>query len=235
MQAWHGRRPDAGLWDQMERTQLFSQLLESARHSAGLASAVTTLGSSSTVHEMDQALRTVFRRHAAAVADWHPRSWRPALRWVDTLPDLPLVRHLLEGRPAPHWLDRDPRYAPLAERRGAAAALAATTLAPLAGDDAAGLPERWRRHWHRLQPRGEGGPPLRRLEQILWRCWQGLAGGEPASEPDSRLRRDGLDVELTRIFRRQAQSPAASFAHLGLVWLDLQRLRGALVRRAALG
>jgi len=234
MQAWHGRRPDAGLWEQLERSQLFSQLLESARHNPGLASAVTTLGSSSTIHEMDQAARTVFRRHAAAVADWHPRGWRPALRWVDTLPDLPLLRHLLAGGPPPHWLHRDRRYASLAEPRDAGAALAGTALAPLAGD-AAGLPERWRRHWQRLQPRGEGGPPLNRLEQLLWRCRQGLAGLEAASEPDSHLRRDSLDVALTRIFRRHAQSPAASFAHLGLVWLDLQRLRGALVRRAALG
>jgi hypothetical protein len=41
-----------------------------------------------------------------------------------------------------------------------------------------------------------------------------------------------LRTRLAFVFRRYSFQPAAAFAHLALVALDLQILRGALVRRA---
>jgi hypothetical protein len=55
-----------------------------------------------------------------------------------------------------------------------------------------------------------------------------LASGTTAS---GQLR-DALRTRLAFMFRRYSFQPAAAFAHLALVALDLQILRGALVRRA---
>jgi hypothetical protein len=55
----------------------------------------------------------------------------------------------------------------------------------------------------------------------------GRAGLQETSAP---YRRD-LVLRLTRMFRRHSGSPAALFCHLALVALDLERLRGDLIRR----
>ena len=54
------------------------------------------------------------------------------------------------------------------------------------------------------------------------------AGPQEASAP---YRRD-LAQTVTRLFRRHGGTPVAVFCHLALVALDLERLRGDLVRRA---
>jgi hypothetical protein len=42
-----------------------------------------------------------------------------------------------------------------------------------------------------------------------------------------------LQARLTLLFRRAMLDPAAAFAYLALTALDLERLRGELLRRAA--
>ena len=55
---------------------------------------------------------------------------------------------------------------------------------------------------------------------------------EASTRADVQGLRAILDQSLTAAFRRHSQQPAAIFCHLGLVALDLERLRGGLVRRA---
>jgi hypothetical protein len=44
--------------------------------------------------------------------------------------------------------------------------------------------------------------------------------------------RQALALDLARLFRRHAAGPVAVFAYLGLLALDLERLRADLLRRA---
>ena len=53
----------------------------------------------------------------------------------------------------------------------------------------------------------------------------------PARKKSSAPYRRDLAHAVTRLFRRHGASPAAVFCHLVLVALDLERLRGGLVRR----
>jgi hypothetical protein len=57
------------------------------------------------------------------------------------------------------------------------------------------------------------------------------AGAQESSAP---YRRD-IARTLTKIFRTRSCSPVALFAHLALVGIDLERLRGGLVRRRVFG
>jgi len=47
----------------------------------------------------------------------------------------------------------------------------------------------------------------------------------------SRLYRWKLAHALTRMFRERGGTPSAAFCHLALVAIDIERLRGGLVRR----
>jgi hypothetical protein len=55
---------------------------------------------------------------------------------------------------------------------------------------------------------------------------------DPAVRDGWPLRR-ALEARLTLLFRRAMLDPAAAFVFLALAALDLERLRGELVRRAA--
>jgi hypothetical protein len=56
----------------------------------------------------------------------------------------------------------------------------------------------------------------------------------PGMVDDGFAERAILGVTLTRLFRRHGEEPVAPFCHLVLVAMDLERLRGALERRALL-
>jgi hypothetical protein len=69
---------------------------------------------------------------------------------------------------------------------------------------------------------------LRQLEATLHRYRDDVARGEPEADR-------ALETGLTRLFRRHAARPAAAYAHLGLLALDIQRLRAGLLRRRLFG
>ncbi len=50
-------------------------------------------------------------------------------------------------------------------------------------------------------------------------------------EEDGWGLRDELDQKLSRLFRRHTREPVAALCHLALTALDLERLRGAVLRR----
>jgi len=82
----------------------------------------------------------------------------------------------------------------------------------------------WRSKWPSA-PRLTGG--LDHLARLMQEHIQTLYKS-PAAAGDPR---DALIMKLTGVFRRYSFQPAATVAHLGLVALDLEKLRGDLVSR----
>jgi len=220
IQAHYGRLLNASEWSRLDRVVDYGELVQMAQTTA-LRLWLANLGPDSNAHQIELALRHVFRRHVRQVADWLPRKWRPAVRWFAALEDLPAAGYLKSGAPAPAWMQNDPVYAPLialppGERRGAADR---SPLAPLMLADVHAA-QAWIRHWRRLWPaasRSVTGP----LER--------LAGVVSTDTPGT-----GETDWLARVFRRQAQRPAAVFAYLCLVRRQANRLRGALLGRRLL-
>jgi hypothetical protein len=120
---------------------------------------------------------------------------------------------------------RDPRD------RGAS--LRRTPLAPLAAGfappaDTAGA---WTRHWRQLWPsRGAARGPLDALLREAARLQSQLAALPLTARADEAL--GTFERRLQLAFRRNPLSPAAAVAHIGLLALDLRRIRGALATRA---
>jgi hypothetical protein len=235
LSARYGERPDELAWRRLEHLRDFPSVIDAARTSA-FRRWITGIGPTSTPHDIEGQLRERFREQVAEVAVWMPDSWGAAVRWCATLADLPVAAHLARGGALLPWMRDDPVAGDLAEREagGFGAAPIGGPLAPLAA--AWGEPERmlrlWRVEWRRRLPHGdEDGRALltalaRALDAFLAAMRErAVADGTPAIR--------ALAARLALLFRRATLDPAAAFVYLAVTALDLARLRGELLRRAA--
>lgn len=215
MQARHGARPDEAVWQRLGGQSGFAAYLAAARASStSLAGWLAGIGEGAGPHDIELALRLRWREAVQETARWLPAEWANAVRWSALLVDLPARAWFAGGGEPPLWAERDP-------------ALAACLAAPEPPSPV--TLDAWRAAWRKRWPAGDEDA----------RCLAAIAAGvaahlarfaelPAAAANDSRraLARDAL-----RWFRRYAQSPAAAFAYLLLLALDLERLRGELLLR----
>jgi hypothetical protein len=193
------------------------------------------LGNRPGVHEIERRLRDEWRRDVHEIAAWQPESWREAIRWMQWIVYLPALQKLARGGRAPEWARDDPVLGPIVARGPAerSAALRHTALAPIAEGfvaphDTLGA---WVRHWRGLWPtRAAGRKPLESILSDAGRFGQQLSRLPGGSRTQDALRPFERRLELR--FRRSPLSPIATIAYLGLLALDLRRVRGALATRA---
>jgi len=232
MQSRLGRRPSEPVWSAIEHAREFEAVIDLARGTT-LAEALHDLGEAREVHAVEGRLRLHWRATVEEAALWMPGRWRAALRWCAVLPDLPALHHAASGRAAYDWMRADPIYRELVDEDGvrvpadhALAPLAAALTAPRE------LARAWGREWLRRaglsDDQLEGLVPIRRL--LAYRL---VPAKVVAEAGQVRVRRD-LDAGLLAAFRRHAIEPLAAFAYVGLVALDLERLRGEVTRRLAM-
>lgn len=220
-------------WQRLGAVRSFGPYLREVRTTV-LREWLAGISERSDSHEIEQGLRQQFRRSVTETEGWVPEPWRPAVAWVGWLPLLPLLHPLLLGERAPVWLSRDPTLGPCldGQRRLRPEKLAAASGGELLGGGSAGLGlvevwlAGWRRRWPPVTEEVRTG--LERLRYRLATHWTAGAAGpdDPAGAP--RLLREPLE----RLFHRSVLQPAMLFAYLGLVALDLRRLRGELIGRA---
>lgn len=219
----HGQRPGAEDWQRLEGVGDFGHYLQIARET-GLERFVRHIGSGSGPHEVERALIGAWRRHVQEVAAWQPGPWRPALRWLAVASKLPTLSHLAAERPPPAWMADLPLTGLALQRSGPAT--------PLFKDDRPTGKHLWQRalrHWYTLLPSRPQRfrTALDGLASALEDYRRAIAAGSPNA--DAHLARI-----LRRNLRRHGQEPAAAYAYLGLVALDIQRLRGELLVRRLL-
>jgi hypothetical protein len=185
-------------------------LFDVARNSA-FRTWVGGISATSTPHEIEARLRELWHAHVAEVAGWVDDDWRDAVLWFGVLPELPLIACLARGGPVPGFIRHDVRYRGFIEGAAAARPMpkGADTLAPLSDGDTALL--------HELVRAGLAH----------------LAAFRDPALTDGWQQRRAFESRLTALFRRAVGDLAAVFVYLTLVALDLERLRGELLRRAA--
>ena len=227
LQARHAALPDAQAWHVVEASRTSAHYLALARKGP-LARWVDGLDDAADVHRVEEGLRSRWRRYVDEVARWQPAPWREATRWFGVLVELPLVAGLLRGDPRARgaW----PALPPNADPGARADALRSAGLAPFAVAAQAGgaqaMAAIWLADWRRRLPPGADSDRALRLpaECLVPRLRDAAGERATAGEP---LRR-----ALVRLFRRHAFSPVAAYAHLALVALDVERLRGGVAARA---
>jgi hypothetical protein len=232
LQARHGQRADERLWARLQGIGDLSHYLQVARRSV-LQGWVAGMQPEQGADAIEVSLRRQLRDYAEEVAGWLPLPWRAAMGRVKWLFDLAALQHLLSTAQVPAWMEADPLLAPFTAPTAEARrkAIQRSEFACLARN-----PERsvslypvWLECWQQLWPQS---PRLTVGLLRLAELQQAQAATGVAVEGDANGRqRLSLQEEYQRAFRRYAFQPAAAFAHLALVSLDVQRLRGGILRR----
>lgn len=223
--ARHGSRPSAADWHRIETARTLAGLLDAARGGA-FDRWLAGLDATSTTHEIEAFVRMRWRAHVDEVARWMPDVWKPAIQWCKTLTDVPVLAHLARGGAPLPWFDADPVYRQFNVRSPNDRLLA--SLAPAPGQPEA-LGDAWYDEWRRRVPRGDSGP-LAELERLLLSHLSAFRASDPG---DGTPLRSMLEARLDVLFRRAIGTPAAVLVFIALTLVDLERLRGELLRRAA--
>ena len=233
LSARYGDRPDELLWRRIAHVRALPALLDAVRASA-LSLWMRGIGSHSTPHEIERVLRGHWRELVAEVTAWMPEEWQPAVRWCGVLVDLPLMQHLARGGAVPAWMHDDPVYNDLAEREsgGFGATPADKALAPLAAawTDPDRIGTLWLAEWRRRIPESQRAGNAT-MDEVRRALDAHLAAIRDRTARDGWPLRRTLQARLALLFRRAVVDPSAAFIFLALAALDLERLRGEILRR----
>ena len=233
LQARHGLRPQEAVWRRLASSGDLANYLVAARRTP-LGPWVEGIQSADTSHVLEAHLRQQFRRYVESVAHWLPVEWRACINWVRHLPDLPALLFLLQAEQAPGWMRNDADLGEFTIDRKSAVSdtLFGSDRAYLGKARQEGIPlyDAWYEQWQRLWPaKSKLQSGLIHLGRLVR---QHLHDEQTVALPATGHRQEILAAELNAAFRRYSFKPAAACAHLGLVALDLQRLRGELAHRA---
>jgi hypothetical protein len=224
-----GELPGDVTWRRIEATRDLAGVLDIARMDAALSRWIDGIGVGTPLHALERTLRRHARARVAELRGWMPAAWQPAVAWCALLPDLPALQHLARGEAAAAWMHDDDALRPCLDGRPSNDARLALLAAARA--DPASLRARWRDRWLALLPREAGRT---RIERELLPLLEGhaLDFASPRTV-DGRAARDALRRRLVLLLRRAACEPVVAFVYLATQMLDLERLRGELVQRAA--
>ncbi|HTR56763.1 MAG TPA: hypothetical protein VMM27_01165 [Casimicrobiaceae bacterium] len=229
LSARYGERPSESEWRTIEAIRRLPALLEAAR---GLRFRRWLVGIAPAAdpHAIEAALIARWRAEAAEVRSWMPAAWRAALEWMSVLPDVPVAEYIARGGQALGWMRDDPVYGPLCE---AGRPTERSPLAPLtkAWNRPDGLFGAWRREWIRRMPQGALAATAG-VDQIARELAAYRGAPAAAVSGDGIALRRALASRLSLQFRRVTLEPSAALVYLALIALDLERLRGELLRRA---
>lgn len=237
LQARLSRLPTAADWQRLSSARTLSAYLEEARVT-GLIDWVRSFSGLSQAHELDRGCRALALETAVTVADWSPAGWRAAIEWVAWLPWLPQLEHLARGETLPDWSTLDGRLRGLIGEDGAldpqawdASGLAALSAETGASGVSLALGARWQTAWRERWPtcRGRCRRDLDGFSRLIQSHLERFRGAPSASAWDLR---EALRDRLRAYLHQHPVQPVALFAYIAIVFLDLERLRGALLRRA---
>jgi hypothetical protein len=231
LQARYGCLPAEEEWERLSGTRSLSAFLEEARMGA-LNDWIKGFSSQSDVHDLEAAVRRVYRETVAQVASWVPKPWREAVVWTGWLPLLPLLDHVARGEPMPGWVARDHELQTLLEEHGSLSLpyLRRTGAAVFSSPDrplAAIWTAQWRCRWPRC-----GGEARVNMDTLVKLVDDHSAAFLHAPPEGTWVARRGLRGRLRVLFHQRLLQPVNAFIYLALVALDLERLRAGLVTRA---
>ncbi|NNJ96269.1 MAG: hypothetical protein HKP12_03845 [Gammaproteobacteria bacterium] len=237
IQSRYGRRADAGVWLKLHKIHDLSSYLQTAQQMP-LRHWVLGLGTNHSSHQIELTLRQKYRSHVDEVAGWMPTDWRKSLQWVKRLVDLPVLQYLVDGGEPLTWIRSDPDISNFiaddptqclqAIRR------AGNGVMVDKWQQSGSILTGWLTQWNALRPesslQNQGIARLQRLllERKLHAQMQLQSKHQEAMSPTEY---EIINERLRLVYRRYAFLPAAVFAYLAMVALDIHRLRNDLMQR----
>jgi hypothetical protein len=225
-----GERPNEAAWRAIAVVRGFAAFLDVAR-TPPFRRWIGGIAADATPHAVEAALLGHWRALVEELRGWMPEQWHSAIAWAGALVDLPIAQYLARGGASLPWMADDPVLHALSRNAGQPPVGGA--LAPLARAWAnpEGLFRAWVDEWSRRVPRRPEAArsPLMECARLLVAHRAALAASSVA---DGALMRRALVARLSALYRRATLDPAAAFVFLALSALDMERLRGELLRRA---
>jgi hypothetical protein len=233
LQARLARLPEEGTWLRLAAVRGLPAYLEAARATV-IGPWVGGLGAGSDADAIERTCRRLLLETVAEVARWVPEPWADAVRWTRWVMYLPEVEAWLRGGVSPRW-----------EAESADLAVMLVVEEGTQGRRITGegkvlletfreerpLLVAWEEGWRARWP--DCGEESRLALDSLARLVRTHGKGFPRlSTREAWPARRALRASLRHLFRRASQSPAAVFAYLLMLGLDLERLRADLMRRA---
>lgn len=217
-------------WQRLNGARSLSAFLEEARPGR-LRPWIQGFSGESDEHAIERGLRSVYRETVQQLAEWVPDGWRSSLDWANWLPDLAMLDDLARVGAVSPWAGADPHWSSLLDTQGVLdrRVLNDAGAGGLLGDETAPLQAwltEWRRRWPRCSPQARRN--LESFVRLIGVHHDRLAAAEPE---EVWLLRQTLRSRLRLLFHQRLLQPVGSWIYLGLVALDLERLRASLVDR----
>jgi hypothetical protein len=214
IQARYALLPSESLWLHLGALKELASFLEEAR-TTPLAQWITGLSTSSDTREIERYLRRHLVETIKETASWFDQKWRPAVLWLQTLPELPTLDHLRRNDIAPEDKVSEQLLQGLADWK----------------EENQDLRQAWINAWRSRWPR-ESSKNLHGMES-LQKTLEHYSIVFPALSVEQAWQsRQELELRLRLFFRRHALQPVVAIAYLSLVALCLERLRAELLQRA---
>ncbi|MGE5154451.1 MAG: hypothetical protein ACM3ST_10570 [Bdellovibrio bacteriovorus] len=232
VQARYAALPTETEWQRLAGARTLGAYLEDARVGP-MRPWVKGFSALSGAHDVERGLRALAWEQVQEVAAWVPGAWRPSVAWIAWLPFLAVLEQLARTAPLPRWLAQDPRLAELLDDDGVASAdaLERRGLTVLVSEgDAEQVLSRWVNAWQSRLPTLRRGT-TRQLELFSRDLRAHLAVFRRSSPDAAWGLRQTLRERLRLRFHQHPLQPLTVFLYLALILLDLERLRGELVRR----
>ena len=233
LQARHAQRPDERTWRQLQAQKELASYLQTARQTV-LRPWVISLHAQDSHRTIETTLRQQYRDYIDDVASWQPYNWQKSVIWLKYAIDLPALQYLLSGTAALGWMYDDPQLKSFTsnniEQR--LLRLQQSQYRPIVEAWQAGesLLGGWLNEWQKLWP-SDHSSNTSAIKQLVGTLHKHVRRFQELNAEQAWEARKQLTFELTYEFRRHAYRPMATYVHLLLVALDLERLRGALVYR----
>ena len=236
IQSRYGKRADAGVWLKLHNIHDLGSYLQSAQQTP-LRHWILGISSSHSSHDIELTLRQKYRRHVDEVAGWMPEDWKKTLQWIKRLVDLPVLQYLVDGGEPLPWMKSDPCIngfiADDPPLRLQAIRHEGNSIMVDSWQQSGSILAGWLAQWGSLCPKSahddRGLQTLVKLlhEQMPLQSSQQPSKQQAAQPTDYEIMFDRLRL----VFRRYAFQPAAVYAYLAIVALDLHRIRSDLMQR----
>jgi hypothetical protein len=225
-----GERPNEAAWRGIAIVRGLPAFLDAAR-SPPFRRWISGIAADAGPHSIEALLVGHWRALVDELCEWMPDPWHAALSWAGTFVDLPVAEYLARGGAVLPWMQDVPRYRELGENGGAPPDHGPLAPLAIAWTHPEGLFRAWCGELSQRVPRSarEAGSPIADCAHLLLAHRSALA--DPTIKDGILLRRV-LVSRLSALYRRATLDPAAAFIFLALSALDMERLRGELLRRA---
>jgi hypothetical protein len=229
IQSRFGQRADEQVWLRLHNVLDLASYLQVAQQTP-LRPWVLGIGASHNSHEIELALRQKYRHHVDEVASWMPTDWQMPLQWSKRLLDLPTMQYLLADGIVMPWMKADPEISEFAVNDPALR----LQLMHVAGYDSLvnawqqgdSMFTGWLSYWKQVRPRTTAfNNGLQNIESLLHRQLQMQTNTDQAADYNA------ITDSLRILFRRYAFQPAAAFAYLAIIALDIHHVRNDLMLR----